>query len=153
MTVDQFRAALGDIQNRVSERFDRAYQEWLKHTVTLSTGALTLLVSLRSTYAAANPRAEWLLAGCWCCLCVATQLGLWALYGEARAHQEFREGGVRRAQEALRMGLPPAEILEAISKQPYGRPRRFVVAAISAGWSLGLALTSLTAYAVVNLFR
>lgn len=146
MTANQAEQAIRETGQRVQESYNQAYREWLKHQVTLSTGALALLVSLRSSYAPQNPQAGWLLAVCWCSLCAATLLGLLALYGEAQWHREFLEAVRRTALQALQTDRDVAAVMRTIEQVKYERPRRFRIAA----GALALAVTALAAFAVLN---
>lgn len=149
---------LNDVKERVTERYNAAYQAWLEKLTTLSLAALTLLVSLQSTYVPQSPRGGWLLSGTWGLLALAVLAGLLAQFGEAQAHREFQ----LRVRDALSedlnkrhsAGLPlPAaqEWIAAIERIPYTRPRLYCAAAATAAGSLALAVICLTAFATWNL--
>jgi uncharacterized membrane protein len=148
---------LARVQREVTERMDAAYRAWLDKVTTLSLAALTLLVSLQSTYVPQNPRGLWLLCAVWGLLAASVLAGLLALFGEARAHRLY----LVRLRDTLQPALlgtgatPPLpghdSLLSLIQKVPYTRPRFYLGSAAVAAVSLGLAVLGLAVFAGWNL--
>ena len=72
--------------DKASEKHHTAYYSWIKFVITLSSGALTLLVGLQKHYIAQNPECILLLQASWVFLFLTICLGLIALYGKQSTH-------------------------------------------------------------------
>jgi len=149
---------LNDVKAQVTERYNAAYQAWLEKVTTLSLAALTLLVSLQSTYVPQSPRGAWLLSGTWGLLALAVLAGLLAQFGEAQAHREYqfrvRDTLMADLEQRRSAGQNPASAQEwsaAIQKISYTRPNLYYGAAATAAGALALAVILLTAFATLNL--
>lgn len=150
---------LDTVHQTISDRYDAGYRAWLDKLTTLSLGALTLLVSLQSTYVPQCPRALWLLVAVWSFLALSVLSGLLALFGEAQAHRLYgicvRDSLLREIDkiETTDDSLPSREwLLQQIRKVPYYRPKLYVWSAAIAALSSGLAVISLAVFASLNLW-
>jgi hypothetical protein len=81
---------LDEVEERLAIEHRKPYYDWTARIVTLSSGALTLLVGLQNNYVADNPKAIWLLQSCWIGLMISILAGLVALYGEAQLFSDAR---------------------------------------------------------------
>jgi len=77
---------LNILLDKASEKHHIAYYSWIRFVITLSSGALTLLVGLQKHYVAQNPECILLLQASWVFLFFTICLGLIALYGEQSTH-------------------------------------------------------------------
>ena len=73
-----------DVERRLTTMHRDAYYPWVRHVVTLASGALTVLVSLQNNYVPENPHGLSLLILCWVGLFLSISMGVVALYGEAQ---------------------------------------------------------------------
>ena len=73
-----------DIERRLMTMHREAYYKWIRHVVSLASGALTILVALQNNYMPDNPQGLPLLILCWVGLFLSIALGVVALFGEAQ---------------------------------------------------------------------
>ena len=145
-----------DVHRQASDRWAEAYQRWLDKVTTLSLGALTLLVSLQSTYVPRSPRGLWLLAFVWGLLAAGVIAGMLALFGQARAHTLFQRRAsaawlqLLRAPDATEVPSP-TDLALAVLSVPYVPSKPYRVSAAIAAGSLALAVVGLAVFAGWNL--
>lgn len=82
LTADELDVVVSKIQNEHRQ----PYYGWIRQVVTLSFGALTLLVLLQNNYIPSNPKLIWLLLTSWVLFAVSVLSGLLALYGESQIY-------------------------------------------------------------------
>lgn len=70
---------LDDLERRHMANHLEPYWGWIRLVLSLSTGALTVLVSLQGHYVPMKPVHPWLLVLAWLLLVVSIAAGLWAL--------------------------------------------------------------------------
>jgi hypothetical protein len=79
---------LDDIERRYFASFKEKEDQWIRHLVSLSGAALTLLVSLQGSYVPLHPQGLILLQICWTSLAVGLCAGVLFFYGEAYSNLE-----------------------------------------------------------------
>lgn len=90
---------IDDVIKRFTIEQTEKYYNWARHIVTMSGGALTLLVSLQNNYVPQKPAQIWLLQLCWTLLAVAILSGSIVLYGEQQNVFDARKKLILRRQE------------------------------------------------------
>ena len=86
---------LDDIERRHNLKYVERIQAWHRQLMVLASGGLTLLVSLQGSYVPSNPKALWLLQGCWLSLAICVASGVLVIFGEA---QGYRDAQLRLAK-------------------------------------------------------
>jgi hypothetical protein len=76
---------LDDIERRHLFQYQEKRYEWHRQLVTLSSGGLTLLVSLQSSYVPELPSGLVLLQMCWSLLAISICSGILLLFGSAQS--------------------------------------------------------------------
>lgn len=76
---------LDDIERRHLLQYQEKRYEWHRQLVTLSSGGLTLLVSLQSSYVPELPSGLFLLQMCWSLLAISICSGILLLFGSAQS--------------------------------------------------------------------
>lgn len=76
---------LDDIERRHLFEYQEKRYEWHRQLVTLSSGGLTLLVSLQSSYVPELPSGLFLLQMCWSLLAISICSGILLLFGSAQS--------------------------------------------------------------------
>jgi hypothetical protein len=144
----------------VKEAFDEASNQkrqalldWLARLVTLSSGGLTLLVSLQNTYIPRNPKAILLLCVCWSLLGVTVLAGLLALYGEVRLHDDFQQALLKNLSERAKFpaDLDPNLAQTIIRVTPYKYSTTFHLAKHLCVFSFAASIVCLCVFAILNL--
>lgn len=145
--MERRTVTLDDIDRRLTQEHREPYYQWIKHLVNLSSGALTLLVSLQNTYLPKHPQGIFLLKGCWISLAIAILFGLLTLYGESQSCLDAAND-LRRKRRTL--GDERAALL--LSQEDGYMPRRIFRLSYSAT-VLGFASATvlLVLFAVWNL--
>src|SRR3989338_1394547 len=138
---------LDDIERRHVSQHLKPYYTWIRHVVSLSTAALTLLVSLQNNYVPNEPRSVWLLAVCWGAFAMAVLSGICALHGEWQTPLDAAQALHRRravngdmavaAEVARNSGFVPRSI--------YRYARRLMICAFLVG------VVSIAAFTIRNL--
>lgn len=77
--MERQNVTLDDLERRHMASHLEPYWGWNRLVLSLSTGALTVLVSLQGHYVPKQPVQPWLLVGAWALLVVSIAAGLWAL--------------------------------------------------------------------------
>lgn len=74
-----------DLSNQFFEKANAAYYGWVRQMMTLSSGELALLVSLKNSFVPASPSLLWTLGATWVCLAISLLCAAVVLWGEHRA--------------------------------------------------------------------
>ncbi len=136
-----------DIERRLITMHREAYYNWIKHVVTLASGALTILVSLQSNYIPDNPKGLPLLILCWVGLVLSISLGVVALFGEAQTPLDAAKNIRKNRQQ-----YGDAHVANAMEKNSATNPRKnFLYAQKVLPWLFVASLCSLCIFAVINL--
>jgi hypothetical protein len=143
----QMHLQLNAIEKQLLDEHHNYYYQWMKHLVTLSSGGLTILVSMRNSYIPDSPTALWLLSGCWLLLCLSLLSGLMALYGQAASPLD--------AALRLKTSRKNEGDLKTLAQAMYGGfvifPHKiYRYAYFGATLFFGIALVSLLCFAVMN---
>ncbi|MCK6414721.1 MAG: hypothetical protein L6Q63_04060 [Giesbergeria sp.] len=77
--MERKNVTLDDLERRHTANHLEPYWGWNRLVLSLSTGALTVLVSLQGHYVPKQPTCPQLLVGAWALLVVSIAAGLWAL--------------------------------------------------------------------------
>jgi hypothetical protein len=126
---------------RAQNQGTRAYYNWVGRMMTLSAGALTVLVTFQDQLAGARPRCLWLLQACWIFLALSVSAAALALQGR---HQTLWDNALALNRER------PVPQVEAMDVQ--SEPRKIAkFAGESLSTILALAVASLTTFAVLNI--
>jgi FtsH-binding integral membrane protein len=124
---------------RIANAGFHAYYEWLGQMLTLSAGALTVLVTFQDQLAGAKPCCLWLLQACWILLGIAVVAAAVALQGRHQAMFDM----ANQLHRGLGQGQTPLDLV--------GAPRRLARASGRAlPTILAAALGCLTVFAVLN---
>ncbi len=75
---------LDDIEKNLVKEHWVGYYNLTRQLVVLSSGALTLTISLQKFYIPASPSSLWLLQFSWICWILSLLFGLLVLYGEVQ---------------------------------------------------------------------
>jgi hypothetical protein len=144
-----------DVTRDAQELRRKALSDWLGRLVTLSSGALTLLVSLQNTYVPKNPQEIWLLAGCWIGLGISVLAGILALFGAVRVHEEFHIALWKKIEDDGRSPseIPRFEAQAMIASIPYKYRSIFHGAIFLCSSSFAVAVLMLGWFAVLNLLK
>lgn len=138
---------LDDIERRLISEHRKPYADWLRHVVSLSSGALTLLVGLQSQYVPKIPKDIWILKCCWCFLALAVLAGLYALRAEWQtpldACRDIQRRRLIHGDEATALYLEGASGHDPRSSHALSRKGAFV--------AFSSAIVFLTLFAVRNL--
>lgn len=122
------------IQKHTDQRTS-AFYSFCDRVITLSTGALALSITFRSSFAGASPVHLWLLKLAWICFTVAILAALVTHLGRSRSHTKVIQ-----------------DLLQDSGRVIVGSPGRFFACAI---WSMYvsffLAIASLAGFAFINL--
>ena len=138
--------ALNEAENRHLQQSYDAYQKWIQHLVALSSGGLTLLISLQSHYLPQNPSAIWMLQASWILLAIATISGIVAVYAPAKTHMDAAVS-IRIA----RMEVADPEAYSRVVKEGGTKTRSvYTWSAKVLFVSFVMALISLVAFACIN---
>ena len=124
------------IENAMAEG-TRAYFAWLRTILTLSSGSITLLVSLKGQFVPAEPLALWLLKSSWGLLAAAVVLSLLGIRGEHRLHLSAAREVERARMAGQRLVHTPVERLA----QRCGS---------AAPWAFVGAMITLAAFGIAN---
>ena len=121
----------------LSDEGNQLYYDWVRHMLTVATGALTLLVALQGTFVPENPRFLWLLQSSWVGLALSITGAAVILHG--------RHGMMWRSAQR-RLDAPRGDIVE----RP---PLPYRIADRLFPWVLVFSMITLTLFALVNLGR
>ena len=113
--------------------------EWIKHMLSLATGALVLSVTLRKDLSGADPHHIWLLQTAWIALAAAVLSGAQLLFCRVELARAFAHA----ARETC--NTPPPQTVHTTILLRIYRPLLRIFVAL-----LIVALLSLTAFAIVN---
>lgn len=123
------------------------FNNWLRQLVTLSSGALTLLVGLQGQYVPQHPKGLILLRASWGLLAVAVLAGIVALRGEWQTLLDatFELGRLRQTRGDV-------AAIASLSTDSSYRPRKtFLVATQVTFWAFAFAVLLLAVFAIWNL--
>jgi hypothetical protein len=138
---------LDDVERRLVTQHREPFNNWLRQLVTLSSGALTLLVGLQGQYVPQHAKGLVLLRLSWGFLAVAVLAGIVALRGEWQTPLD----ATSRLRELRGVHGDAAATASLLADDSY-RPRRvFVLATEATFWAFVLAVVSLAAFAMWNL--
>jgi hypothetical protein len=138
---------LDDVERRMVTHHREPFNNWLRQIVTLSSGALTLLVGLQSQYVPQHPKGLILLRASWGLLAVAVLAGIVALRGE---WQTWLDATSRL--RSLRQTRGDAAAAASLSADDSYRPRQiFLVATQATFWAFAFAVLLLATFAIWNL--
>ena len=134
---------LDKLMTEINEKHITAFYSWIRLIITLSSGALTLLVGLQKSYVPQNPEHILLLKASWIFLLLSICIGILASYGEPRSQQDLLK------QLKKYRNLPP----EGRNNKSIGvEPRKYIQYAQKAlPLTFGGALLFLVLFAVFNI--
>jgi len=143
-----------EIDKHLYDKYKSASIEWFKRLTSLSAGALTLLVSLQSSYVPENPKGLFLLQLSWGSLAISVLSGLAFLFSESQtaleALQKFRNqyGLVNMDKKGRATIIYP---FEKVPQMPYHMPRLvFEFYKKIAVFSFACSVCSITWFAILN---
>jgi hypothetical protein len=122
------------------------FNDWLRQLVTLSSGALTLLVGLQSHYIPQHPTALWLLRLCWGSLAIAVLAGVVALRGEWQTPLDAYSA-LRRMRAIHGDAAAAADLMADSGHSP--RPV-FDLAVRACFWCFVFSVLTLAVFAILN---
>ena len=127
----------------INEKHITAFYSWIRLIITLSSGALTLLVGLQKTYVPQNPEYILFLKASWIFLLLSICIGILASYGEPRSQQDLL-----KQLKSYRNLSPKDRNNESIGVEP----RKYIQYAQKAlPLTFGGALLFLVLFAVFNI--
>jgi hypothetical protein len=130
---------------RAKNAGNRAYYDWVGRMMTLSAGALTVLVTFQDQLAGTRPRCLWLLQACWIFLALSVSAAALALQGRHQTAWDRAQALNSRPRQTT-----PVHRMEALDIQT--APRRTArFAGESLSTILALAVAFLTTFAVLNI--
>lgn len=145
--MERQQATFADVEHRLIGIHRTAYYAWIRHVVTLASGALTVLVALQNSYIPDNPQGLELLIMCWVGLVLSILLGVVALFGEALTPLDC----VRELRE-VRRHYGDNVAAEWFERDVGKNPRKgFLYAQKALPWFFVGALSCLCAFAIQNL--
>jgi len=143
----QMHLQLTAMEKQLLDEHHTNYYQWMKHLVTLSSGGLTILVSLRSSYIPDSPIGLWLLSGCWLLLCLSLLSGLYALYGQAASPLEAASRLKASRKKIGDTKTYAVAMYVGVSVAPH---KMYHYAYVGAMLFFGFALVFLSCFAIVN---
>ena len=136
-----------DVERRLIEIHRNAYYSWIRQVVTLSAGALTILVVLQNNYVPANPQALLLLKACWVGLALSILAGVVALFGEAQTPLDA-VNEIRTDRRSLGDQATAAKLIKNSGTMPR---KRYIFAQKILYYTFATSLLLLCAFAVLNI--
>ncbi len=142
------KEALDNLERHGLVAYGTHVHEYYKHLLSLSSGALTLLVALKSSYVPEIPLYTWALQLCWASLALCILFSLLLLWG--RAQSPLDEANNLRTARASSSDAVVIESLRA-KNGPLGPERViFSIARHLQTASFLIAVVSLTWFAISN---
>lgn len=146
---DRKIVTLDDIESRHLTSHRELYFDWIRHLVTLSTAALTALLTLQGHYVPRNPVLPWCLEAAWIALLATLVLGLFALK-EEQAGPLRAAIRIRKIRKEHGDAIAAKQVASGRGQAP-PRSHHWAVLAIQILIPAGLAL--LCIFAIGNLGR
>lgn len=128
--------AARDILNEANEH----YYKWVEHMLTVSVGALTLLISFQDKFVPASPRLLWCLSGAWIGLAISIAAGAIIMHGRYVVMQRM---GKDKVDKALNPPAGPTIKAENLTGIAWAAMTAFP-------WLLTVSLALLVTFAVAN---
>jgi len=130
----------------LADEGNRLYYDWVRQMLTLTTGALMLLVALQGSFVPKNPRFLWLLESSWVGLALSITAAAIILHGR---HGMCWRLAQHRLEQLSKRNSPDAP-LGHIGEKP---PLLYRIADRFLPWLLVLSVITLTLFALANLGR
>ena len=147
MTDQRTEATVEDVILRLTHSHLEPYYNWLRQILGLSSGALTLLVSLQGTYIPAHPLGLPLLQLCWGSLAASVVASLLALYGGS-AIPLGAANHLRRLVASKGREFATKYMREKGSAMP---PRIYTWSKATATLCFAIAVVLMASFAMINL--
>jgi len=138
--MDKRQWALLEEAREFLNQANEHYYRWVEHMLTISVGALTLLISFQDKFVPESPRLLWCLSGSWLCLALSIAAGAIIMHGRYKMMKHLGRKKIDVASEP-----PTGPSVEAVNVTGV-----LLYATIAFPWLLAVSLGLLALFAIVN---